>query len=199
METPKYFNRWDTDGVKINDQGLVRYISVAPRIMPKTGNRFTHTRFHKSQMSIVERLVNKVMVPGHKSKKHFRTSGEKTGKSYTALQIVYNAFEIIETKTKKNPIAVLVEAIVNGAPREEVLTIEYGGARYPKAVECAPQRRVDIVLRYLTQGAFQKSFNTKRNVAATLAEEIINAANGNNASLAISKKLEVERQADSAR
>lgn len=199
METPKYFNRWDIDGVQINDEGLKRYITVTPRIVPKTGNRYVHTRFHKSNLTIVERLINKVMIPGHKSRKHNKSSGDKTGKGYTAARIVIAALEEIEAKTKKNPIAVLVNAVVNGAPREEVLTIEYGGARYPKAVECAPQRRVDIALRYLTQGAFQKSFNTKKAIASCLADEIMAAANMNTASMAISKKIEVERQADSGR
>jgi len=199
IPTAKYFNRWGLEGVTITDMGLKGYVTLQPRIVPKTGNRNTHTRFHKSQLSIVERLINKVMVPGHKSKKHTKSSGDKTGKAITAMQIVHDALEVIETKTKENPIAVLVRAIENGAPREEVLTIEYGGARYPKAVECAPQRRVDIVLRYLTQGAYNKSFDGKKTIVQSLSDEILNAANMNVASMAISKKLEVERQADSGR
>jgi len=199
METPKYFNRWDATGVEIKDMGLQNYITVSPRIVPKTGNRTTGTRFHKAQLTIVERLINKVMIPGHKSKEHFKSSGDKTGKGYTASHIVMRTFEEIEKKTQQNPIAVLVSAIVNAAPREEVLTIEYGGARYPKAVECAPMRRVDLVLRYMTQGAFHKSFGNKKKIESALADEIIAASRFDQASLAISKKLEVERQADSSR
>jgi small subunit ribosomal protein S7 len=92
-----------------------------------------------------------------------------------------------------------VKAIENSAPREEIVTIEYGGARYPKAVECAPQRRIDVALRYMTQGAYSKAFNTKRKIEATLAEEIINAFKMSTSSNAIQKKLDVERQADSSR
>ena len=93
----------------------------------------------------------------------------------------------------------LVQAIVNAAPREEIITIEYGGARYPKSVECAPQRRIDIALRYFAQGSYQKSFNSKKPIEQCLADEILNAYQRIPQSLAISKKLEVERQADASR
>ena len=69
---------------------------------------------------------------------------------------------INEKQTKENPIKIFAKALENAAQREEIITIEYGGARYPKAVECAPQRRVDLALRYMTQGAYQKSFNSKK-------------------------------------
>ena len=90
-------------------------------------------------------------------------------------------------------------ALENAAQREEIITIEYGGARYPKAVECSPQRRIDIALRQMTQGAYQKSFNSKKSIENCLAEEIINAYRLSSASNAIAKKFEVERQADSSR
>ena len=199
MVEVKFFNRWDVEGLKVEDPGLVNYITITPRFVPKTGARYVGNRFHKSKISIVERLVNKVMVPGHRAKKHKITSGHITGKSQTALGIVERAFEIIEEKLKKNPVVVLVKAIENGAPREEIISIEYGGARYPKAVECAPQRRVDFVLRMMTQGAYQKSFNSKKNAAACLADEIMAAYSLSPNSSAVSKKLELERQADSAR
>ena len=92
-----------------------------------------------------------------------------------------------------------VKAIENAAPREEVTSIEYGGARYPKPVEVAPQRRIDLALRYMTQGAYTKAFNSKKKLYQALAEEIINAYNLSTDSFAISKKLELERQADAAR
>ncbi|RLE38525.1 30S ribosomal protein S7 [Candidatus Woesearchaeota archaeon] len=192
------FNRWSTSGIKVTDPGLVRYITLKPRIVPKSQGRNIGVRFHKSKNSIVERLINKLMVAGHKGKKHLKTSGHNTGKN-KALQLVEKAFEIIESKTNKNPIEVLVKAIGNAAPREEIITIEYGGARYPKAVECAPQRRIDIALRQMVQGAYHKAFNSKKKAAQTLAEEIINAYNLSGNSIAIVKKLELERQADSSR
>jgi small subunit ribosomal protein S7 len=193
------FNRWDCEGIKVQDPGLVKYLNVKPVIVPKTGARYAGNRFHKSKLFIVERLINKVMVPGHKSKKHFKSSGHITGKSVMASGIVEKALEVIEKKLGKNPVEVLVKAIENGAPREEIITIEYGGARYPKAVECAPQRRIDIVLRMFVQGAYQKAFNTKKDGSVTLANEIIGAYNLSSDSLAISKKNELERQADASR
>ena len=199
MSEVKIFNRWSTEGIQVADPGLRDYISLVPVIVPKTGARYAKSRFHKSRISIVERLMNKLMVPGHKSKKHKLTSGQVTGKSQSAYKIVYDALSLIEQRTKQNPIAVLVKAIENAAPREEIITIEYGGARYPKATECSPQRRIDLALRYITQGPFQKSWNTKKGFVPALAEEIINAYMLSQASSSVSKKLEIERQADTAR
>ncbi|MBW3013340.1 30S ribosomal protein S7 [Candidatus Woesearchaeota archaeon] len=199
MAELKVFNRWETSGIQVQDPGLVRYITLKPVVVPKTGARNTNSRFYKSDLNIVERLVNKLMVTGHKGKKHAITSGHHTGKGHKALEIVEKAFEIIESRTKKNPVEVLVRAIENSAPREEIITIEYGGARYPKAVESAPQRRVDFALRLFTQGAYAKSFNKKKKTFEALADEIIAAYNQSNQSIAVSKKLELERQADSSR
>lgn len=195
----KLFDRWSTEGIQVFDIGLKPYINLNPILVPKTGGRNIKIKFHKSKNNIVERLINKIMVPGHKGKKHFISSGLKTGKSLKAAKIVEMAFEIVEKKTNKNPVEVLVKAIENSAPREETISIEYGGARYPQAVEMAPQRRVDISLRMMVQGSFHKSFNKKVKMHENLAEEIIAAYNFDNKSAAISKKLEFERQADAAR
>ncbi len=195
----KTFGKWDTEGIKVEDQGIKEYINLSPTFVPKTGARYAGKRFHKSNVFIVERLINKVMVPGHKGKKHFKSSSHITGKSNKAYNIVEKAFEIIEKKTKENPVKVFVKALENAAPREEIITIEYGGARYPKACECSPQRRIDIALRVMTQGAYHKAFNTKKPIEQTLADEIINAYNISANSLAISKKNELERQADASR
>lgn len=195
----KAFNRWGVEGIKVDDLGLKDYITLEPRIVPKTGARYAKNRFHKSKIFIIERLINKVMIPGHKGKKHFKSSAHTTGKANKACSIVENVLGIIEKQTKENPIKVFVKALENAAQREEIITIEYGGARYPKAVECTPQRRIDVALRYMTQGAYQKSFNSKKSIENSLSEEIINAYRLNQASNAIAKKLEVERQADASR
>ena len=199
MPDIKAFNRWSMEGIKVDDQGLQHYITLNPKIAPKTGARYAGNKFHKSRTFIVERLINKLMIPGHKSKKHYKTSYRMTGKAQTAYGIVEDAFKQIEKTTKENPIKVLVKALENAAQREEIITIEYGGARYPKAVECSPQRRVDLVLRHMTQGAYHRTFNTKKSIVNGLAEEIISAYRLSSASNAISKKLEIERQADSSR
>ena len=199
MPAIKVFNRWDVEGIKVEDKGLEPFVTLTPKIVPKTGARYAGSKFHKSKIFIVERLINKLMVPGHKSKKHYKTSYYMTGKAPTAFGIVEDAFKQIEKVTKENPVKVFVKALENAAQREEIITIEYGGARYPKAVECSPQRRVDLVLRHITQGAYHRTFNTKKSIVSSLAEEIVSAYRLSSASNAITKKLEIERQADSSR
>lgn len=193
------FNKWGVSGIAVADPGLQKYITLEPRYVPRSGAKHAGKRFHKSKMFIVERLINKLMIPGHKSKKHFRSSGSCTGKSVTITNAIKKAFEYIEEKTKQNPIAVFVKAVENAAPREEIVTIEYGGARYPKAVEVAPQRRVDVALKLFVQGIYGKSFNSKVPLYKAIADEVLAASKLSMKSLAISKKNEMERQADSSR
>ena len=195
----KFFNRWTAEGVKVVDPGLIGYITLDPKILPKTGARYAGNRFHKSNVFIVERLATKLMNSGHKSKKHFISSGRNTGKKNNALKIVEKALAKAEVQLKQNPLAILVKAIENAAPREEIIAIEYGGARYPKAVEVAPQRRVDLALRHITQGAYAKCFNKKMKVEDALAAEIVNAAQALGRSNAIAKKRDLERQAASSK
>ncbi len=195
----KLFDIWETGHIVVADPGLREYINLSPIIVPKTGGRNSKVRFHKSKTTIVERFLNKLMGPGHRGKKHKITSGFCGGKSQTTLAILKKAFQIIEEKTKKNPVEVFIKALENAAPREEITSIEYGGARYSQAVECAPQRRIDIVLRMMTQGAFQASHNSKKKIENCLADEIILAYNMDQKSVALAKKLELERQADSSR
>lgn len=195
----KFFGLWDVEGIKVEDPGLKSYINLNPVFVPKTGGRNSNQKFYKSKYTIVERLINKLMVPGHKGKKHKVTSYKHTGKGLTVYKIVLKTLKIIEEKTKQNPIKILVKAVENAAPREEITTIEYGGARYPQSVECAPQRRIDIVLRMFTQGAYQKAFNKKAKIENYLADEILKAYESKQDSVAISKKLELERQADASR
>tara|TARA_Y100000310_G_scaffold303319_1_gene341571 strand:+ start:375 stop:974 length:600 start_codon:yes stop_codon:yes gene_type:complete len=199
MSEIKLFNRWETEQIQVQDPGLKRYINLRPIIIPKTGGRNVGTQFWKSKYHVVERLINKIMMPGHKGKKHKISSGHCTGKGLTAYQIVEDAFKIIEQKMKQNPVEVFVKALENASPREEITTIEYGGARYPKAVECAPQRRIDYALRLMTQGAYAKSFGKKVSIELALANEIMKAYKEDQSSNAIGKKLELERQSDASR
>ncbi len=195
----KFFNRWNAEKVSIKDAGLVPYITLDPKILPKTGARYAGQRFHKSHVFIVERLATKLMNSGHRAKKHLMSSGHNTGKKSNALKIVEKALAKAEQKLKKNPLVILVEAVENAAPREEVIAIEYGGARYPKAVDVSPQRRVDLALRGMTQGAYARSFNKKIKIDDALADEIVSAAQCNAKSAAISRKRDLERQAASSK
>ena len=199
MAEIKMFGRWATDGITVKDPGLAGYISIKPVLVPRTGARYAQQKFYKSKISVVERLMNKLMVPGHRGKKHVITSYSMTGKASQAYRTVEQVLGLLEQRTKQNPVKVLVEAVENAAPREEIVSIEYGGARYPKAVDCSPQRRVDLALKYFVQGAMAKSFNHKKTFADALADEIANAFGRSPNSQAISKKLELERQAESSR
>lgn len=195
----KIFDKWDSN-VTTTDPGLRKYINLNPIIVPRTLGRNAKYRFHRSQyVHIIERLVNKLMVTGHKGKKHKISSGHFTGKAQKIFKIVLEAFEIIAKRTNKNPLEVFVRALENAAPRDEITSIEYGGAKYPQAVETAPQRRIDLTLRQMAQGSYQKSFNKKKKLKEALAEEIIFAYDLSQNSQAISKKLELERQASSSR
>jgi small subunit ribosomal protein S7 len=195
----KAFNRWSVQNIVVEDVGLKGYINLKPKIVPRTGAIYASKRFHKSRTFIVERLMNKLMVSGHKSKKHLISSGRNSGKALLAYRMVEDAFTLIEKKLNKNPVEVFVKALENACPREEIITIEYGGARYPKAVEMSPQRRIDQALKYMVQGVYQKSFDNKRKAVDNLVDEIMNAYKRSPNSSSVAKKLELERQADSAR
>ena len=109
------------------------------------------------------------------------------------------AFEIIEEKTKQNPLQLLINAIENAAPREEVTRLKYGGIAVPKAVDVAPSRRVDEALRNIAIGSTDASYKNKKSIEACLADEIILASKNDQNSHAVAKKEEVERIAASAR
>jgi len=199
MADIKVFDRWSVEGISVADPGLRRYICLKPRVVPRSGGKNAKNRFHKSKVFIVERFMNKLLVPGHKGKKHIKSSGSCTGKAITVYNIMERVLEKVETKLKMNPVEALVKAIENGCPREEILMIEYGGAHYPRPVEIAPQRRVDFALRLIVQASYQKSFNSRADIVDVLANEIIAAYNLSSTSMVISKKNELERQADSSR
>ena len=196
----KLLNKWDTDSVVVKEKALIPYINLQTIFVPRTGGRAAEgQRIWTQKTHIVERLMNKLMVPGHRGKKHKLTSYHITGKGIKTYKIVKECFEIIEEQTKQNPVQVFVTALENAAPREEVTSIEYGGARYSKAVEVSPLRRIDFTLRLMVQGAYSKSFNSKIKIKKALANEILAAYKIDQASNAIQKKLELERQADSSR
>ena len=119
----KMFGLWDTQGIQVLDQGLKRYITLDPVYLPYSQGRNMAKKFWKSDKPIVERLVNKLFVSGHKGKKHWRSSGHNTGKKLLAMKIVMEAFKIIEQKTQRNPVEVFIRAIENGSPREPLLPV----------------------------------------------------------------------------
>lgn len=184
----KLFGKWDSTEVEVEDISLQRYINTIPVILPYSGGKHARQQFNKSNQHIVERLINKMMLTEH-----------NTGKKMTTYNIVSDAFDIINKKTKNNPIQVLVNAIINAGPREETVRLKYGGIAVPKAVDSAPQRRVDVALKLIAQGAQKSSFKSRRPIEETLANEIIAAANYDVKSYSINKKEGKERVAKAAR
>lgn len=194
----KLFDLYDVSEVKVNDPGMRRYINLEPKLVVKSYGR-NKEKFGKGKVNILELFANLVGVPGHRGKKHKIQTNWKTGKYSQNMRIVLGCMKIIETKTKQNPVQVLVTAIENAAPRDGITVIEYGGARYPQAVDISPIRRVTMTLRVIVQGSYDKSFNKKTRIEQALADEIIKAYKGEADSYAMQKRRESEKQADSAR
>ncbi len=184
----RLFDKWSFDGVAVQDLGLRRYIQVQPVFLPHSGGRHEHQRFDKSKLNIVERLTNNLMRPGR-----------NCGKKAKAISIVQMAFEIIHLQTGRNPIQVLVDAIEHSAPCEDTTRIGYGGIVYHRAVDISPQRRVDVALRFLTNGARRAAFNNRKTIEECLADELIAAAEGDTRSHAVSRRDEMERVALASR
>jgi len=184
----KLFGKWSFDEIEVRDPGLKRYISLRPVLVPHTMGRHEHKRFHKSDVNIVERLINNLMRPG-----------KNAGKKARAISVVRNAFELIHLRTGRNPIEMLVRAVENAAPCEDTTRISYGGIVYHLAVDISPLRRVDLALRFIAEGARKSAMHNPRSLEECLAEEIILAANGDVKSHALSKRHEMERIARASR
>jgi small subunit ribosomal protein S7 len=184
----KLFEKYDLSEVKVHDPGLAKYMNLDPIVIPHTGGRWANKPFGKAKASLVERLINGMM----------RTE-VYTGKKSKSYRVVRSAFEIIEKRTSKNPVQVLVDALEHAAPREEITRLRFGGISVPRAVDISPSRRLDMALRSVTQGAVQATFKNKKPVEECLADEILLAAKGDMQSSAIAKKEELERVASSAR
>ena len=184
----KLFGKWSFKGIEKKDLGLQRYISLQPVAVPHSMGRHEHKRFRKASISIVERLINNLMRPG-----------KNAGKKARATNFVKQAFEIIHLRTGKNPIEALIRAIENSAPCEDTTRISYGGIVYLMSVDIAPQRRIDLALRHICEGARQASINNPRSFAECLAEEIALASDNDMKSYAVAKRHEIERVAQSSR
>lgn len=194
----KIFDLYDLSEVRVTDPGLKDVINLEPKLVLKSYGRNVQ-KMGQLKVNVVERLMNKLSVAGHRGKKHKIIFGHVTGKYSKNMKIVLDALENVAKKTGKNPVQVLVIAIENSAPRDEITVIEYGGARYPQAVDVSPLRRVNLALKHLVHGASDKAFNKKKDIVQGLTEEIIFAYENNQESFAVKKRNEAEKQADSAR
>ena len=186
--SPPLFGKYDLTDINVTDKGLERYINLNLITIPHVSGRHANKPFAKARVSIVERLINGMM----------RTE-RYTGKKSKTYKVVEYSFEIINKRTKQNPVQVLINALQNTAPREEVTRLRFGGISVPKAVDISPCRRLDLALRNVCNGAIKSSHKNKKSIQDCLATEIIAAAKNDMNSFAISKKEEVERVAKSAR
>jgi small subunit ribosomal protein S7 len=182
----KLFGVWDVGEIEYRDPSTKRYISVSP--IAHTMGRHAGKQFEKSEISVVERLINRLM-----------QTERNTGKKQQTLDIVREGFELVHERTEENPIQVLVRAVENAAPREETVRLKYGGISVPKAVDVAPQRRVDQALMFIAEGVHSASFKSPTDAAEALATQLVGAANYDVETYPIRQKEEKERVAAAAR
>ena len=126
---------------------------------------------------LVTQLVNKVLLAGKRS---------------TAERIVYNALEIIQTKTDAEPVSTLKRAIENVKPQLEVKSRRVGGATYQVPVEVRPRRATTLSIRWIVGYSRQRREKT---MAERLANELLDASNGIGAS--VKRREDMHKMAES--
>ncbi len=125
---------------------------------------------------IVAKFINSLMYDGKKSK---------------ARQVVYEAFDLIEERTKKPGIEIFKKAISNVQPVIEVRSRRVGGATYQVPTEVRPERRIALAMRWI------KTYTRERNdksMSLKLAAELIAASTGEGS--AVKKKEETHKMAE---
>ena len=194
------FGKWNSE-VDVQDPGLRRYINLQGKLVLHDQGRHARKMFGKGETHIVERLINTLMRGGTGKKVggHVIRDRGGTGKKIKMYKVAKVAFELINKKTGKNPVEVLIKALENSAPREETTRVKYGGVVYHVAVDISPMRRVDFALRNVGKAVAIRSFDNKKSAADALAEELILASQNDPNSHAIARKVEVERVARSSR
>jgi len=190
------FGKWDLSEVEVKNRGLKQVISLKPMLTPTSMGRHEHHKLAKTELNVVERLVNNLM---HFGKRYAKNTGRMGGKKHRAINIVETALDIIHLKIGGNPVEFLVRAIENASPNEDTTRIGYGGVVYHVSVDISPLRKVDLALRFISEGVRESTFSNPKSVEEVLADEIIMAANKDINSYAIKKKNEQERMAMSAR
>lgn len=186
---PPLFGKYPFEGIEVHDPGLQPYLFLHPIYAPHSEGKLSGRPFMKSHMHLVERLAN-----------HLMKGGKFTGKKSKALNTVRRAFdELARNESGANPLQLLVNAVENAAPREEVTRLQFGGISVPRAVDASPARRVSVAIRHLAMGAIQASHKSTKPIWSCLANEIALAAKGDLTSFAVGRKEEVERVAQSAR
>ncbi len=126
---------------------------------------------------VVSQLVNKIL---------------QRGKRSLAERIVYDALEIVQTRTSSEPVAALKRAVDNVKPQLEVRSRRVGGATYQVPVEVRPRRANTLAIRWMVGYARQRR---ERTMAERLANEILDASNGVGAS--VKRRDDLQKMAES--
>jgi small subunit ribosomal protein S7 len=118
----------------------------------------------------------------------------RDGKKSVAERIVYGAFDMVEEKTRQEPIRVFHDALENVKPAVEVRSRRVGGATYQVPVEVRPERRQALAIRWLVSAARGRNENTMHE---RLAGELLDASN--NRGSAVKKREDTHRMAEANR
>jgi len=118
----------------------------------------------------------------------------KAGKKSTAYRIMYDAMDIMEQRTKKEPLELFEQALNNVMPVIEVKPRRVGGATYQIPMEVSADRRASLAMRWLLAAARARHGKT---MAEKLAGELLDAANNQGA--AIKKREDTHRMAEANR
>ncbi len=115
----------------------------------------------------------------------------ESGKKHRARKILYDAFDIVEQRTKQNPLDVFRKALNNVQPIIEVRARRVGGATYQVPSEVRPERSLALGMRWLIRYARERK---DKSMSLKLAAEIIAAANGEGN--AIKKREDTHKMAE---
>jgi small subunit ribosomal protein S7 len=118
----------------------------------------------------------------------------KKGKKSVAARILYETFDVIEARAKREPLEVFEQAIKNTSPVLEVKPRRVGGATYQVPVEVLPDRRIALSIRWLLAAARARP---GKSMVEKLSAELMDAAN--NTGAAIKRREETHRMAEANR
>jgi small subunit ribosomal protein S7 len=140
---------------------------------------------------VPERVVIPDAKYGSKLVARFIASIMRDGKKSVAEGLLYGAFDIIENKSKEEPLKVFEKALENVKPLIEVKSRRVGGSTYQVPTEIRPARRMALGMRWVIAYARARS---ERGFANKLAGELLDAYNGRGAS--VKKREDTHRMAE---
>lgn len=118
----------------------------------------------------------------------------RRGKKSVSAQLVYDAFDLIEARAKRDAVEIFEQAMKNASPLLEVKPRRVGGATYQVPMEVSNDRRIALAMRWIINAA---KVRPGKSMAEKLAAELLDAAN--NAGAAIRKREETHRMAEANR